>query len=161
MPDLRTAYDAASRRMDYAIAAPGLAEDDGLETAVLLSLFTDRRAEPDEAPPDGSDDRRGWWADAYASTGGDAGATDRVGSRLWLLARSKGTAHVLALARSYAEEALAWLVRDGVAWRVEVSAEHMRPADPAQAHALALLVAIHRPARPPARYRFEHVWEGR
>ena len=154
MPDIRTAYDAAARRMDYAIAPPGLAEDAALETAVLLSLFSDRRAEPDEAPPDGSDDRRGWWADAYPAAVGD-----RLGSRLWLLSRSKGTAAVLALARSYAEEALAWLVEDGVAERVEVIVEHLRPADPAHAHALALLAIIHRPGQPPARYRFEHVWE--
>jgi phage gp46-like protein len=147
MPDIRTAYDAAARRMDYAIAPPGLAEDAALETAVLLSLFSDRRAEPDEAPPDGSDDRRGWWADAYPAAVGD-----RLGSRLWLLSRSKGTAAVLALARSYAEEALAWLVEDGVAERVEVAAERQG------AERLALEVAIHRPADPPAQFRFEDFW---
>jgi phage gp46-like protein len=155
--DIRT-VSSGRGRFDYAIAAPGLAEDDGLETAVAISLFTDRRAGPDDTPPDGTDDRRGWWGDAFPAAA--VGATDRIGSRLWLLGRSKGTADVLALARSYAEEALAWLIEDGVAERVEVDAEHARPPEAGQAHALALTVTLHRPGQPPARFRYAHVWGG-
>ena len=88
-----------------------------LEQAVLISLLTDRRAEADDAIPDGTTDRRGWWADALAEDG------DRIGSRLWLLDRGKATRETATLAREYAEEALAWMVSDGVAAEVLVTAE--------------------------------------
>ena len=45
---------------------------------------------------------------------------DAFGSRLWLLERAKLTAETIRLARSYAEEALAWLVEDGIAEAVAV-----------------------------------------
>jgi phage gp46-like protein len=152
MADIRTSYDAgASRPFDYAADPPGLAEDAGLKTAVLLSLFTDRRAGPDEVPPDGTDDRRGWWADAFTADG------DVLGSRLWLLARAKNVPNVLVLARSYAEEALAWLVEDGVAASVAASAAAVPLAGGASA--LALTVDIERPDQPAVQYRFQRTWE--
>jgi phage gp46-like protein len=114
-----------------------LAGDDGLETAVMLSLFTDARA----------DGERGWWGDAYAAVEGDA-----IGSTLWQLARGKHTPQALNQARAAAEAALAWLVEDGVAERVMVTVETPR------ADVLGLVVEIHRPHDPPVRYRFEDFW---
>lgn len=100
--------------IDLAVDGYDLATEDGLRTAVIVSLFTDRRAEPDDEIPDGSGDRRGWWADPT------------LGSRLWLLARAKETPDTLARARAYAIEALQWLVDDGVATAVDVTAEWAR-----------------------------------
>ena len=82
----------------------GIVIDEGrdLETAVYLSLFLDAPAQPgDDVPPDST--RRGFWADAYSADG------DVTGSRLWLLERSKVTAVNVANAKTYAEEALAWM----------------------------------------------------
>lgn len=50
-----------------------------------------------------------------------AAAHDRIGSRLWLLGREKQLAEVVRRAKDYAEEALAWLIDDGVARRVSVT----------------------------------------
>lgn len=144
--DIKTTFISFDRGADYAQAALGLAEDDGLETAVILSLFTDRRAEADDPLPAG-DDRRGWWADAFPAVPGDL-----VGSRLWLLHREKQIPQTLTRARDYAEEALAWLVADGIAARVDVSAEVVRTG------VLGLSVEIQRTAGPNARYRFESFW---
>ena len=58
--------------------------------------------------------------------GGGRAAGDRIGSRLWLLSREKQLAGVLDRARHYAEEALAWLVEDGVATAVSVTASSPR-----------------------------------
>ena len=110
---------------------------------MLLSLFTDRRSEDEDGE---RPDRRGWWADGLAEDG------DRFGSRLWLLAREKETAAVLSRAEEYAREALAWLVEDLVAERVEVAASIPRR------ETLALVVTIYRPTQDPARYRFGNVW---
>ena len=82
-----------------------LATDPGLETAVVLSLFTDRRALPADALPGGGNDRRGYWADAFS---------ERLqGSRLWLLSREKELESVRRSAEVYAQEALAWRGRGG------------------------------------------------
>lgn len=97
--------------IDLALDGYDLATEGGLHTAVIVSLFTDRRAESDDEIPDGSGDRRGWWADPA------------LGSRLWLLARAKETPDTLARARAYAIEALQWLIDDGVATAVDVTAE--------------------------------------
>lgn len=109
---------------DLALTEGGaLARDDGLRTAVLLSLFCDARAAPDDPVPDPlNPDRRGWIGDVLAPVDGD-----RWGSRLWLLAREKQTEATRRRAELYAREALAWLVEDGLAARVEVEAAWAAP----------------------------------
>ena len=133
---------------DIQIDGYDLATDEGLETAVILSLFLDRRAEEDDALPDGGDDRRGWWADAWPETEGD-----RIGSRLWLLSREKQLAAVVQRAREYAEEALAWLVEDGIAAAVRVEAGIVRQG------VLGLRIEIERPDGSAVEYRFNRLWE--
>lgn len=115
--DIALVWSNAAGAADAGIVANDLARDDGLQTAVLLSLFTDRAAEEGDVLPDEETDRRGWWGDEFAD---DAG--DRIGSRLWLLARSKRTDDVLARAEEYARESLQWLIDDKVAERIEVTA---------------------------------------
>jgi phage gp46-like protein len=114
MTDLAIAWDSANFRGDWVIANGGLATGSDLESAVLVSLFTDRIASPDFVPTDGTNDRRGWWADTYESA--------PIGSRLWQLARAKKTDQTTLLnqARDYCREALQWLLDDGVAGAVDV-----------------------------------------
>ncbi|MBX9595014.1 MAG: phage GP46 family protein [Roseomonas sp.] len=113
-------------------ATGALADDDSLATAVLLSLFLDRQADADDALPDAGGAllagsgalfaRRGWIGDAIAMRDGEV-AADRIGSRLWLLSRASQLPETLRLAEDYAAEALAWLMTDGLATAVTVSAE--------------------------------------
>lgn len=124
-----------------------LERDAGLRTAVIVSLFTDRRAQDDDPLPGAQDDRRGWWGDSLPDLKGD-----RIGSRLWLLSREKQLQSVVNRAREYAVEALAWLLEDGIALRVEVTAEIVRMG------VLGLHVAISRPALPAIDFKFESVW---
>lgn len=147
MADIRTYFRDGAGYWD--ISAPTLTEDDGLETAVVLSLFTDAEADQADELPNDASARRGWWGDAYADVAGD-----RIGSRLWLLTRSKRTPDVVARAQQYAREALQWLVDDGIASAVEVLAEAMGNG------ALGLQVQIVRSAKPVARFRFEAFWKG-
>lgn len=95
--------------------AGGLDERDPLGTAVVLSLFTDRRAPEGWRPEEA--DRRGWWGDG-AVPAGENGRED--GSWLWLLRREAVTEENIRLARIYAEQALQWLVDENVASRIEV-----------------------------------------
>lgn len=142
--DIALRYDAASKAFDLAIEGGDLATDESLETAVILSLFTDRRALPEDRLPDGSADRRGWWADAYFER--------PHGSRLWLLHREKEQASVLRRAQEYAEEALTWLVEDEVAEQVVVEAWHMRR------DTLGLRIEIRRGERGALERQYDYVW---
>lgn len=133
---------------DLALEANDLARDDGLETAILISLYTDRRTDDVESVPSGDGDRRGWWGDAVPVVAGD-----RIGSRLWLLSREKEVPTALRRAEEYAREALAWLLEDRVAERVEVTASVPGP------HVLGLTIAVHRPGADRAdEFRFHSTW---
>lgn len=145
--DIRTIFIDLERGADMALESFDLATDDGLETAVILSLFSDARALDDDKLPAGQSDRRGWWGDAWAEQQGD-----RFGSRLWLLRASKQLQQSLNLAREYAEEALAWLTADGVASRVEV--ETFIPRD----EVMGMIVRIFRPDGSITPIRFETLW---
>lgn len=96
----------------------GMHPPEGLARAVIVSLFTWRRALPGDVAP--GEAMQGWWGDTTAEQAGD-----RIGSRLWLLIREKLTARTVARAEEYAREALQWLVDDGVASRVEVEAQRI------------------------------------
>ena len=129
---------------DCGMEAGDLVAENTLRTAVILSLFLDRRADDDDILPNGSDDRRGWWADTVApmteyGIGGGLASGDRIGSRLWLLSREKTLPEVLRRAHDYAFEALIWLVDDGIARAVDVDATMPRPG------LLALAVKIFLP----------------
>lgn len=144
MSDARIEYDATKLAFDLALAGSDIETDDGLQTAVVLSLFVDRRVDLDQIPAGAN--ARGWWADTVPDTG------DRIGSRLWLLAREKQTQATLNRARDYAIEALQWLIDDGVARAVDVTAEIVRDG------VLGLGVEIRRANQPVAQYRFESFW---
>jgi phage gp46-like protein len=146
MSDVRTVWRDLGG--DWVVAGPSLAEDDGLETAVVLSLFTDRVAAEGDTTVEPTA-RRGWWGDAYPEVQGD-----QIGSRLWQLAREKQLPQVLARAELYAREALQWLVDDGVASSVAVQAEQ------AGQGLLGLAITITRSAQPVIRFRFESFWKG-
>lgn len=94
----------------------GLDSSQPLVRAVIISLFTWRRARPDDDLP--GDQRMGWWGDTYPVV-----PNDRIGSRLWLLSRAKLTAETVERAREYAQEALQWLLDDNVVARIDVEAE--------------------------------------
>lgn len=143
--DIATFFDAAAYRCDFSMSRGALLADSDLETAVLISLFTDRRAEADDLLPDRAASRRGWWGDALAKR--------RIGSRLWLLSREKQQRDVVNRAREYAEEALAWLVEDGIARRVAVQAEAVRTG------MIGLAVQIERNQAKPEHFRYELAWK--
>lgn len=121
MSDIKSAFVDLAKGADYLLGALGLALDDSLETAIVVSLFTDRRADDTDRLPFEAADKRGWWGDAYIDVPGR-----KHGSKLWLLEREKQLPDVLPWARQIVEEALAWLVEDGRATRIEVATSYPR-----------------------------------
>lgn len=125
------------------VITSSMAAKDSLARAVMISLFTWKRANKDDAH---EGQKMGWFGDA---TTDDA---DKIGSRLWLLARAKITQTTIAKAREYALESLQWLIKDGVASRVEVDSERMG------IDGLALTVRIYRIDGTMVDLRFSDIW---
>lgn len=148
MTDFRTAYRPDIGRADLAYSNGAIEIDDGLETAVIISIFTDRRARPDDVVPGDPSDRRGWWGDAYPAVTGD-----RIGSRLWLLAREKQLPSVVVRAREYVRESLQWMIDDGIAETIDIYAEITSPGT------LGILVTIYRPLKGAVEFRYSYAWE--
>lgn len=115
MGDVAHRWDPVALAGDWTFDGGQLGTADDLATAVVLSLFTDARARDDDRLPDDSGDRRGWWGDSRAPQG-------PLGSRLWLLAREKTVDATRRRAEAYAREALQWLIADGLAAEVTVTA---------------------------------------
>lgn len=90
--------------------------ESALTRAVLISLFTWRRALTDDPVDD--EELFGWWGDSYPAI-----ADDRIGSRLWLLRRVKLTDATQRDAEFYANEALRWLLDDGHAIAIEIRSD--------------------------------------
>lgn len=113
-----------------------------LQTAVTISLFTDRRAAADDDVPPNAD-KRGYWGDSFPRKPGDL-----IGSRLWLLRRNGKDA--VRRTKLYAEEALAWMIEDGVAESVTATPTKLSPG------ILLLDVVIIRPGE---LGRWQQQWE--
>ncbi|HEY2010523.1 MAG TPA: phage GP46 family protein [Rhizomicrobium sp.] len=120
MSDISTIWEVSNCVAGWQINGAQLQTGNDLETAVLISLFTDRQAQPDDVIPDGTGDPRGWW--------GDVPGEPQIGSRLWLLSRSKLTTQVALKAKDFCTEALQWLIDDGVASAIAVVTEIVHPS---------------------------------
>ena len=132
--DIKTVWDVAAGAGDYEVTNGSLTAGSDVETAVLISLFTDRLAETSDSLPDAAPntfaDRRGWW--------GDTGETVPIGSRLWLLDRSKAPMNIVNEAKGYAAEALQWMLDDEVVAKFDIDAVFVQP------NQLRLTVVAHR-----------------
>lgn len=147
--DIMVRWDNVNMVGDWTLAAGDLQTGQDLETACLVSLFTDKLATADFVPTDGTSDRRGWWADPYND--------QPLGSNLWQLERAKKTRDTLALARRYAQDALQWLITDGVARQINVNTSWLGRSPGSTA--LGIAVAIVKPNGSLSRFTFGWAWQ--
>lgn len=102
--------------IDFALENGDLVLDEGLETAVLISLYSEKRVDRSELP-DGESSQKGWWGDLLSEVEGD-----QIGSKLWLLNRGKLTLETVPRIENFVRDALQWAIDDGLASRVNVVA---------------------------------------
>jgi len=120
--DIKIRWNLEHMTGDFLLEDNDLETDEGLGNAVLVSVFTDRRARKDQRLPDPTtDDLRGWWGDTYSKT-----FNDPDGSHLWLLEREKTEATVIPRCEQYVNQALQWMIDDGVVNKIEVKAFRLR-----------------------------------
>lgn len=115
--------DLVTTGLDDPVNPGGLRAAHALETAVLICLMTDARADPTELR-DG-DTNRGWPGDGFDMEPGEA----PLGSKLWLLRRRALTPDIEILAADYARAALQTLVDQRAFVRFDVTATADRAAN--------------------------------
>ena len=149
MSDVGLFQSEGSLLTDFALDGDDLSSDDGLRTAVLLSLFSHGQLDSTSQLPDGVTDMGGWWGDGVPVVEGD-----RFGSRLWRHDRAKVTPALLPEIETDAKDALQWMLDDKVASSVTAAASILE-----KRNGYLLAVGIHRDGKEPVSFRFEKAWE--
>jgi len=157
--DIAIEWPALFLDSDFVFEDNDLKQDDGLTTAVIISLFTDKRAAADDILPGDLDesfpDRRGWWGDLLAP---DVPG-DQIGSKLWLLERSKTVDEVIALTELYVFDALQWMIDDGIIVDVDIEPEIERQGS-AGNDILAIKISLKKSDGTDLALNFETIWNG-
>jgi len=137
-------YKFKSLPADIKIENGDVKTDRDLETAILVSLFTDRRAQASDKVT--GNYLGGWWGDKFLS--------DAMGSRLWLLDRSGVTRGTINLARVYCVEALQWLVKDGAvaSFNIDITARE-------DGNGLNIAIAAMQPTGRLVNFNYSYLWQ--
>jgi len=150
MRGLRLIWDPIKGQADLGVLNGALDTTHVLETMVIMSLFSDRRAEASDAFPFGSNlppiDPRGWWGDSFPPV-----PNWKLGSRLWLLQGGRALPKLPLVARGFILESLAWMIEDNVAGAVDAKCWF----DPQNRRKLDCRVTL---AAPPANSPFLGIW---
>lgn len=110
-----TSYDVEFEGGDFKI-------DDGLETSLIVSLLSDRRAA--ESQIFQPELRRGWIGDLVTTLPGF-----KLGSHLWLSEQAKITQETLSNLEDAAEKSLGWMLSNGLILSVGATATPIAASD--------------------------------
>ena len=102
-------------QIDIGFTETDLETDAGLETATLISLYSDGRATPEEVD-ELENELKGYWGDMFPDIPGD-----QHGSLLWTTHRYKQTNQNRLDIQSKTESCLEWMKEDGIAESVIVN----------------------------------------
>lgn len=112
MTDLTLFWNKSGADIDF--SASDVKTDAGLPTAIMVALFSDGRANIEDALPPGETRLRGHWPD---------NTEFKRGSLLWLIGREKIIPEVAERARLYCTQALQYFIDNDIAASVEVTVE--------------------------------------
>jgi phage gp46-like protein len=111
MADIRVIFDQTTCSFSWGVVNNDLDITHDLDTAISISLFSDRVAGPDYVAPPGTTgvvDKRGHFSDSYEVI--------KIGSRLWQLKRAKKIGNTLLQeVKDMSQEALQWLLDYNIA----------------------------------------------
>ena len=149
--DIAIIWNGVEQTGDIQYKDGDLIREDGLTTAVLLSLFLDSRANDDSGISD-PDKKRGWWGDLIDPAFEGVG----LGSNLWLLSREKVTKTTLNLTEQYIRDALAWMIADGVVTKIDVEVEALGSIE---TPVLAAAITLHFADGETEVIKFKDLWD--
>lgn len=138
-------FDVGSNCPDMIIEDGDLKPDNGLETAALISVFSDKRVTLEELPP-GEFDRRGWWADLISDP-----IEDEIGSKLWRLETAKINNETAVELESVLIEAFQWMLDNGLASKLIVNAQRV------ESNRIDGSIKIFKPEGDPIPFKF--IWD--
>ena len=129
---------------DFSLDGTGdIATEDFFDTAILMSLFCERRASSSEMPV--SHYRRGW-------IGNESTKGFEIGSKVWLFEQSRLTRKTLNGINSVVREGLQWMIDENIALEIAVSSEL------GENNTIAVEITITRPSSKVEKRYFE-LWE--
>ena len=130
---------------DWVIEDGDIANEDGFDTVLFVSLFTDARApETIVLKPE---NRRGWMGDIESPIEGR-----QLGGLLWLASPRRLNQKTLNEVLDYARKSLSWITEDGLAKRIEVSGNIV----PKYGITLSIIISV---AQGETVSRFIKLWE--
>lgn len=116
MSDVKLTLDEQTGLWDISLANGDLETVESFDTSLVVSLFTDARADVSEMPIPQL--QRGFWGD---ETNDDQ--TLKTGSKLWLLEQARMTSLILNRAINYTTIALNWLIANKYSQQINVTGE--------------------------------------
>lgn len=150
--DIYLEFDPIAGYADVRLADRDVERDPGFETAILLTLGSDKRAEDNEFLPDDSGYKGGWWGDAVAENPGD-----QIGWKGWLLRRAKSQNEVISQCGEYLRDGFQWMIDDGIISDFKSTVE--RVTSPSQQTILQMKLHFVRPGGQSIFYTFFYNWE--
>ena len=149
MYDVRLIWDNTEGCGDIAFVNGDFKTGKPIESAVLLSLFCDARADDSSGITD-PDGKRGWWGDLLREV------EHTTGSNVWQLERSTLTQASLNMLKSYCQTALQWMIGDDICDRIEVTVE--RNDDVPETPIVVLSVILYRGDESVADIKYTDFW---
>jgi phage gp46-like protein len=155
--DVAILFDPTYQAFDWSqnptgdIADTNFAGTSGLESALVISLYTDRTMPPDWVFPQKGilNNPGGWWGDAFNPA--------PIGSHLWLLRFQSGAPNLLQIARNYCLDALQWLIDNGIAATIDVTPTWIFPNSQ---RAIGLAIVITEPVtNVTSRFQYSYAWQ--
>ena len=115
--DIKLTQNPDTKIWDISLDANGdLEKDFGFGTTLGLSIFEKRRADDGEVPA--PQNKEGWIGNILSEVPGY-----ERGSKLWLLQQSRLSDDIAPRAKNAIEDALDWLIEDGLAKEIEVTVQ--------------------------------------
>jgi phage gp46-like protein len=162
MPDIRLVQNRYFPKYDVTVdwnllSTGALDQTQALASAVIVALGTNRLAEPDDILPDpDSTDRMGWFGDLDAE---EIWGGWPIGTRLWLLRRTKITdasaaiGSTVANAEAYIREAVQPFVDLKIASRIDIECNRVGIEQ------IDAIVRIYRGPQTEVELRFQILWD--
>lgn len=153
--DIRFVHNSRDGYGDILLADRDFDRDAGFETAVTITMGTDQRAQNEDSLPDDGGYKGGWWGDGVPVV-----PEDRIGTRLWLLRRSKGIGGVIADARKFITEGFQWMIDDGIIETLNIDIERSdEESNKAGDSVLKIDLEFIRPGGQDVFYTFYYNWQ--
>lgn len=106
-------FSQVNGTLDISIDEYGdLAKTNDIDTAIYMSLLTDKRADSSEISLPQL--RRGWWGNTLNAV------PYEIGSKLWLLEQSRRIQDTLNKAQQHITDSLNWLITDNLVKKINV-----------------------------------------